>query len=268
MIRLGQYRDGNSFVHLLDARVKILATIILSILIFQARGWEILLLSGSFFTVGAVARLRLSEVREMLRPLAWLAIIFFSLHLFFTDGTVLLQIPYLPVKITQEGFSRGMLISWQFLSLALGGAILTMTTSPADLVHGLEHLLSPLKYIRVPVQDIAVMVSMALRFVPTLLEEYDRIKTAQAARGADVETGRYDRKLKFLAALFVPLLVSAFRRADDLAEAMEARGYARGPRTTLRQLRFGQEETVALIILGVLLSLFLVSKYCFCSFLP
>jgi energy-coupling factor transporter transmembrane protein EcfT len=154
-----------------------------------------------------------------------------------------------------------LLISWQFLTLALSGAILTMTTSPSDLVCGLEHLLSPLRHIRIPVQDIAVMVSMALRFVPTLLEEYDRIKTAQMARGAEVETGRFDRKMKSLAALLMPLMVSAFRRADELAEAMEIRGYARGPRTTLHQLRFGREETVALIVLGLLLSLVLVSKY-------
>jgi energy-coupling factor transporter transmembrane protein EcfT len=262
MIHAGFYRDGNSFVHRLDARIKILATAILSILIFQARGWEISLLSASLLAVCAVSRLKFSEVREALRPLVWFAILLLGLHLFFTDGVVVFQIPYLPVKITQEGFFRGLLISWQFIVLAISGVILTMTTSPSDLVHGLEHLLSPLRRIRIPVQDIAVMVSMALRFVPTLLEEYDRIKTAQMARCADVETGRYDRKLKSLAALLLPLMVSAFRRADDLAEAMETRGYARGPRTTLHQLRFGQEETIALIVLGILLSLFLVSKYC------
>jgi energy-coupling factor transporter transmembrane protein EcfT len=262
MIRFGQYREGLSFGHRLDARVKILATAILSILIFQARGWEIFLLSAFLFTFCAVSRLKFSEVREALRPLAWFAILLFSLHLFFTDGAIVCQIPYLPVKITGEGFFRGLLISWQFLSLALSGVILTMTTSPSDLVHGLEQLLSPLKRLRIPVQDIAVMVSMALRFVPTLLEEYDRIKTAQMARCADVATGRYDRKLKALAALLLPLMVSAFRRADDLAEAMEARGYARGPRTTLNQLRFGHEETIALIVLGIVLSVVLVFKCC------
>ena len=261
MIHFGQYRNGNSFGHRLDARVKILATVILSILIFQARGWEICLLSSFLFAFCAISRLKFSEIRETIRPLVWFAFLLFGMHLFFTDGTILLQIPYLPVKITEEGLSRGLLISWQFLTLALCGAILTMTTSPSDLVHRLEHLLSPLRHIRVPVQDIAVMVSMALRFVPTLLEEYDRIKTAQMARGAEVETGRFDRKMKSLAALLMPLMVSAFRRADDLAEAMETRGYARGPRTTLHQLRFGREEAVALIVLGILLSLVLVSKY-------
>lgn len=261
MISFGQYRNGNSFGHRLDARVKIMAMVTLSILIFQARGWEICLLSAFLFAVCFISRLKFSEVREALRPLASFAVLLFVLHLFFTDGTPLFPIPYLPVEITREGLVRGLLISWQFIALALSGVILTMTTSSSDLVCGLEHLLKPLKHIRVPVSDIAVMVSMALRFVPTLLEEYDRIKTAQMARGAEVETGRFDRKMKSLAALLMPLMISALRRADDLAEAMEARGYASGSRTTLHQLHLGREETVAVIVLGFLLSIVLASKY-------
>ncbi len=261
MISFGQYRNGNSFGHRLDARVKILAMVILSILIFQARGWEIYLLSAFLCAVCFISRLKFSAVREALRPLVLFAVLLFVMHLFFTDGTPLFPIPYLPVQITGEGLFRGLLISWQFLALALSGAILTMTTSPSDLVCGLESLLRPLRLIRVPVSDIAVMVSMALRFVPTLLEEYDRIKTAQMARGAEVETGRLDRRMKSLAALLFPLMVSALRRADDLAEAMEARGYARGPRTTMHQLSFGREEATALIVLGILLSLVVLSKY-------
>ncbi len=260
MIRFGEYREGNSFGHRLDARVKILAMAGLSLLIFQARDWEILLLSVSLFAFCAASRLKFSEVRQALRPLALFALLLFGLHLFFTDGAVVFQIPYLPVRVTGEGFFRGLFISWQFLCLALTGVILTLTTSPSDLVCGLEHLLSPLKRVHIPVQDIAVMVSMALRFVPAFLEEYDRIKTAQSARGACVDTGRYDQKLKSLAALLMPLITSAFRRADDLAEAMEARGYARGPRTTLHQLHFGSEETFALIFLGILFAVVLVSR--------
>lgn len=262
MIRLGFYRSGDSFVHCLDARIKILATVVLSILILQARDWEIFLISASICAVCIVSRLKFSEVREALRPLALFAVLLFGLHLFFTEGDAIFPISYLPVRITQEGFFRGLLISWQFLSLALSGAILTMTTSPSDLVCGLEHLLSPLRRIRIPVQDIAVMVSMALRFMPTLLEEYDRIKTARIARGACVETGRFGRKMKNMAAILTPLMFNVFRRADDLTEAMESRGYVRGPRTTLHQLRFGQEEVFALMVLGILLSSFLVLRYC------
>jgi energy-coupling factor transporter transmembrane protein EcfT len=262
MIRFGQYYSADSFGHRLDARVKILATVVLSVLILQARGWEMLLLSFSLFAFCAASRLKASAFRDALRPLVLFAGLLFVLHLFFTDGTVVFQMPCLPVAITREGFLRGLFISWQFLCLALGGAVLTLTTTPSDLVCGLEHLLAPLKRLRIPVQDIAVMVSMALRFVPVFLEEYDRIKTAQAARGACVETGRYDQKLKALAALLMPLITGAFRRADDLAEAMEARGYAHGPRTTLHQLHFGAEETLALFVLFLLLAVLLGSRYC------
>ncbi|OPY86405.1 MAG: Energy-coupling factor transporter transmembrane protein EcfT [Smithella sp. PtaU1.Bin162] len=261
MITLGQYINNNSFGHRLDARVKILATVILSLLIFQARGWEIFLISSFVFIVCFICRLNFFSIWKALQPLVWFAVLLFALHLFFTDGTVLFTAPYLPVEITAEGLSRGLIIAWQFIALALCGVLLTMVTSPSDLVHGLTYLLGPLKYLRVPVQDIAVMVSMSLRFVPTLLEEYDRIKQAQIARGSAIETGRPARKIKSLAALIIPLMVSAFRRADDLTEAMEARGYARGPRTTLNQQHFGREEVFALLVLGVLLSLVLTSQF-------
>jgi energy-coupling factor transporter transmembrane protein EcfT len=262
MIQFGQYRDGNSFIHRLDARVKIGATALLSIFILQAQGWQIALLSTLLCIVCIICRLKLSEIRQAFRPLVWFALLLFLLHLFFTSGSVLFQIPYLPLKITWEGLCRGLFISWQFVSLAMSGAILAMTTSPSDLVCGLEQILSPLKYVGVPVQDIAIMVSMALRFVPTLLNEYDRIKTAQIARGAQMEKVRFDKKLKSLVAMITPLMISAFRRADELSDAMEARGYSRGPRTTLHQPHFGRDETVALIVLGFLLSFVLISGYC------
>ncbi len=263
MIQLGQYREGDTFVHRLDARVKIGATTVVSILIFQARGWGIALLCTFICAVCVACRLKLSQIRQVFRPLVWFALLLFLLHLFSTDGTVLLQIPYSPLKMTWEGLSRGLLISWQFISLAMGGAILAMTTSPSDLVCGLERLLSPLKYIGVPVEDIAIMVSMALRFVPTFLTEYNRIKTAQTARGAHVEKGHYREKLKSLVMMLAPLMISAFRRADELSEAMEARGYSRGPRTSLNRLHFGRNETAALIVLGFLSSFVLIFRYCF-----
>jgi energy-coupling factor transporter transmembrane protein EcfT len=250
MIRFGEYIERHSFGHRLDARVKILSIVLLSILIFQAQGWQIGLISIFLGLICLISRLELRLVLQALRPLVWFAALLFGLHLFFTDGTPLLDIPLLPIKITEDGLYRGILVSWQFLSLALSGAILTMTTSPSDLVHGLEHLLRPLRHIRVPAQDIAIMVAMALRFVPTFLEEFDRIRTAQSARCGDVETGRIDQRIKTLASLVIPLMASAFRRADELAEAMEARGYAPGPRTSLNRLHFGRDEAITLIVLG------------------
>lgn len=260
MIALGQYVKGDSPGHRLDARVKILATVVISLLIFNARGGEILLVSVFILAFCLISRLKFSSVLKAFRPLLWFAALLFALHLFFTDGTALFTVPLLPLKITREGLSRGLIISWQFIALAISGVILTMTTSPSDMVHSLEHLLSPLKRLRIPVSDIALMVSMSLRFVPTFLQEYERIKTAQIARGSAMETGTLTGKIKGIAALIIPLMLSALRRADDLTEAMEARGYARGSRTTLHTPRFGREEVCTIIVLGVLLSLVYISR--------
>ncbi|HPK54051.1 MAG TPA: energy-coupling factor transporter transmembrane component T, partial [Smithellaceae bacterium] len=192
MIRLGQYYEGSSFGHCLDARVKIIATLLFSLLIFYARGWNILLISGFLFAVCRVSRLNFIRILEAGKTIIWFALLLFALHIFFTAGSPLCVIPYLNFTITAEGVTRGLLVSWQFVALAYSGIILTMITSPTDLVHGLEFILRPLRHIRVPVSEIALMVSMALRFVPTILEEYDRIKTAQLARGSEMETARYD----------------------------------------------------------------------------
>jgi energy-coupling factor transporter transmembrane protein EcfT len=259
MIRFGHFIDGHSFGHRLDARVKIISTILLSILIFQAGPGEIFIITAFLAAICLISRLQVRLVLKVLRPLGVFAVLLFVLHVFSTDGVSLLSIPFLHIHITQDGFSRGFLVSWQFLALAFSGAILTMTTSPSDLVHGLESLMSPLRHVRVPVQDIAVMVSMALRFVPTLLEEFDRIRTAQAARGGDVETGRPGRRLRALASLIIPLMVSTFRRADELTDAMEARGYARGTRTTLNRLHFGRAEAAVLIAMILFFSLTIAS---------
>mgnify|MGYP001122434891 CR=1 FL=1 len=252
MIRFGEYLDRHSFVHRLDARIKILSVILLSVLVFQAQGGQIGLISIFLGVICLISRIRASVVLQALRPLVWFALLLFGLHLFFTDGAALFEIPLLPIRITEAGLYRGLFVAWQFLALALCGAMLTITTSPSDLIHGLEHLLRPLRHLRVPSQDIAVMVAMALRFVPTFLGEFDRIRTAQAARGGDVETGRIDRRLKTLASLMIPLMASAFRRAEELAEAMEARGYAPGPRTSLNRLHFGMNEVIALFVLGIM----------------
>ena len=259
MIRFGQYIAGRSFGHRLDARVKILAAVFLSLLVFHARGWQPLLISIFLVAVCLVCRLKPAPVLQALRPLVLFAGLLFCLHAFFTEGAALFEAPALKVRITEEGLSRGLLVSWQFLALAFCGAVLTMTTSPSDLIQGLEHLLRPLRRLRVPAQDIAIMVSMALRFVPTLLEEFDRIRTAQAARGAEVARGRLTRKIKVLSMLVVPLLASAFRRAEELAEAMEARGYAGGTRTTLNALHFGRNEAATIIVLITFISLTLVT---------
>jgi len=238
VIHLGQYLPNNTIVHRLDPRVKILSVVALSILIFAATTAEILLISVFLAAVAVAARMTPLQALGALRPVAFFLAMIFLVHLFFTEGRLILSLAPLPVRITQEGLVRGIYVTWQFAGLVLGAALLTMTTSPSDLVGGIERLLRPLSRVGIPSQDLAVMIALALRFMPMLLEEYDRIRMAQMARGADFTTGNLALRTRAVSALAVPLLLSAFRRADELAIAMEARGYRRGPRTTLRELAF------------------------------
>lgn len=238
----------SSPLHQVDPRVKILAVAVLSILIFQATAGEIVIISLFMGMVILISRVGLRKLGGALKPIAVFALLLFFMHLFFTEGRDIFSLPLLPVRITYEGLENGLLVVWQFTALVTAGALLTMTTPPSTLVAALEKLLRPLKILRVPTQDLAVMVSMALRFVPTFSEEYNRMKTARLARGGDLKGKGIFRRLKTAISIVVPLILSAFRRADDLAAAMEARGYARGPRTTLRELRMTGLDLAALAV--------------------
>jgi energy-coupling factor transporter transmembrane protein EcfT len=235
MIRLGQYLPGDTIIHRLDPRVKILSLIALSTLIFGATRAEILLISLLLAAVLAAARITPAQAVTALRPVAFFIAVIFLVHLLFTEGRPLMSFTPFPAGITREGMVRGIYVSWQFACLVLGGAVLTMTTSPSDLVGAIERLLRPFSRMGIPSHDIAVMIAMALRFVPLLLEEYERLRTAQMARGADFGRGSLRVRARAVSTLAVPLLLSSFRRADELVLAMEARGYRRGPRTTLRE---------------------------------
>ena len=239
--------DSSPLRHV-DPRVKIMAVVVLSILIFQAPPVEIVMISLFMGLVIRISRVTLKEICVALKPIAVFAALLFLIHLLFTEGRDIFPIPMLPVRITYEGLEKGSVVVWQFVALVTAGALLTMTTPPSTLVAALENLLRPLKIIRVPTQDLAVMVSMALRFVPTFSEEYTRMKTARLARGGGVTGKGLSRKLKTSISIVIPLILSAFRRADDLAAAMEARGYARGPRTTLRELRMTGMDYAALAV--------------------
>ena len=260
MIHFGQYIAGDSFTHRLDPRVKMMSAIILSILIFRASGVDVYPISLFFFVVISVSGIPIGSIFRAVRPLMFFAGLLFLLHLFFTDGTPLFAVPALRLNMSHEGLFRGAFVVWQFIALVLSGAILTLTTPPSELIGGLEKLLQPFKYLGIPTQDIAVMVSMALRFVPTLLEEFDRIRTAQTARGADVRTGKLAQRVRTAASMTLPLMTSALRRADDLAEAMEARGYHRGPRTTMRVLRISGLDYAALSCLAIFIAMLAILR--------
>lgn len=245
MIALGQYIPRTSILHTLDPRVKIAATVALSLLVLQGRFLSGVLISVLLVVGAGVGRLSLGSLVSAIRPAAVFLALLFFLHLLLTKGTPLPPFGDGLVTVTREGLYLGTLVAFRFALLLAGGCLLTMSTSPSDLVSGLEWLLRPLRVVGVRSHEIALMVSLALRFVPTLLEEMHRVREAQMSRGAALGSGSALRRARAAGSLLLPVLLGAFRRADDLALAMEARGYAREPRTYLHELRFCRRDLLA-----------------------
>lgn len=253
-ITLGQYFPGDTVIHRLDPRTKLLMVILYIVALFLCK-WFISYAVALAFLVTAVvlSKIRPKALFKGLKPLLIIIIFTAVLNLFYTDGTVLVK--FWIFKITREGIINAFFLVLRIMLLVMGTFLLTYTTSPIALTDGLESLLSPLKKLHFPVHELAMMMSIALRFIPTLIEETDKIISAQKARGADFETGNIFRRAKALIPILVPLFVSAFRRADELATAMECRCYHGGKgRTKLKQLRYRRRDVITLLLGAVLLS--------------
>ena len=256
-ITLGQFVPGDSAVHRLDPRTKILAMIAYIVLVFLVQSMAAFAVPFLFV---ALALLRsgvpLSYMWSSLKPMRWLIAFMFLINLFFTQGERVLFSWWI-VRVTAEGVRQAVFISLRLILLVAGTSLLTLTTSPIALTDGLERLLKPLARIRFPAHELAMMMTIALRFIPTLLEETDRIRKAQMARGADFESGGLVARARAMVPILVPLFVSAFRRADELAMAMESRCYHGGEgRTRMRELRLARRDlyaagTVALFLAAV-----------------
>lgn len=246
-ITLGQYFPGDTVVHRLDPRTKLLMVIVYIVALFLAK-WVVSYAVMLAFLVTAVAlsRIRPRALFKGLKPLLFIIIFTAIINVFYTKGDVLVQ--FWIFKITREGLVNAGFLVLRIVMLVTGTFLLTYTTSPIALTDGLESLLSPLKAIHFPVHELALMMSIALRFIPTLIEETDKIISAQKARGADFETGNLFHRAKALVPILVPLFISAFRRADELATAMECRCYHGGEgRTRLRQLKLKGIDIAALV---------------------
>ncbi|HBN96852.1 MAG TPA: transporter [Firmicutes bacterium] len=245
-VTIGQHIPGDSIIHRLDPRTKILSAIFLIVLLFLVNGF----VGYGLVALGIALVIRASRIPwkfviRGVRPLLVILVLTLTLHLFMTEGRVIFQIWFL--KVTWEGLFRGLMMGTRLILLIIGTSMLTLTTSPMQLTDGIETLLRPGKKIGIPAHELAMMMTIALRFIPTLLEETEKIMKAQMARGADFQTGGIMQRAKSLIPLLVPLFVNAFRRADDLAIAMEARGYRGGEgRTKLRELKFQRVDVVAL----------------------
>ena len=247
-ITLGQYFPGNTIIHRMDPRTKLLLTVLYIVALFLAKSlvtYGIMLAALALWI--AISKVKLKSILRGIKPILFILIFTGLLNIFYTPGTVLWQWGFL--RVTEEGLWSAFFMVLRILMLIACTFLLTYTTSPIMLTDGLERLLNPLKKLRVPVHELAMMMSIALRFIPTLIEETDKIMSAQKARGADFETGSLMDKAKALVPLLVPLFISAFRRADELAIAMECRCYHGGEgRTRLKELHFQSFDVLALIL--------------------
>lgn len=252
-ITLGQFFPGNSVIHRLDPRTKLLLLIMYIVALFCAESWiSYGLVLGFLVLAIGISTIPVKSVLKGMKPLVVLVIFTGLLNLFFTDGQTVL-VSFWRITITYEGLVRAIFMMMRILMLITGTFLLTYTTSPIALTDALESLLSPLKVIRVPVHEISMMMCIALRFIPTLIEETDKIISAQKARGADFESGNLMKRVKALVPILVPLFISAFRRADELATAMECRCYQGGTgRTKMKLLRYKRRDLLAFLF-GVLL---------------
>ncbi|BAB03885.1 energy-coupling factor transporter transmembrane protein EcfT [Halalkalibacterium halodurans] len=248
-IIIGQYVPGNSVLHRLDPRAKLVAVFLLVLFVFFANDWISYGVLVTFtLTVILLSRVPLSFIYRGLRPILWLVLLTVLLHLLMTkEGAVVFTIGGFTVH--EQGIINGVFLSIRLLTLVILTSLLTLTTTPIQVTDGLETLLSPLKRIGVPAHEIALMISIALRFIPTFMQETEKIMKAQMARGVDLTTGPIKERLNALLPLLIPLFMSAFKRAEDLALAMEARGYRGGEgRTKLRALTWKSRDTWLLIV--------------------
>ena len=259
-ITLGQYFPGNTVVHRLDPRTKIVAVVLYIVAIFVADSFvSMLAVVLSLAVCVILSRIHPSALFKGLKPLLFIILFTAFLNVFYSTGTVIAQ--WWIFRVTVEGIRRAVLMVLRIMLLVSGTFLLTYTTSPLQLTDGLESLLSPLNKLRFPVHELAMMMSIALRFIPTLIEETDKIMSAQKARGADFDTGSLIHRAKALMPVLVPLFVSAFRRADELATAMECRCYHGGQgRTRMKVLTMTAADYVTLLFWVLLLAAVIVLR--------
>lgn len=260
-ITLGQYYPKKSVIHELDPRVKLLGTVLFMISLFLFHSfWGFIPVALFFLLVQQLSSVPFSFICKGLKPIILILFMTMGMNLFFTPGKVLFH--WGIFRITVEGVYHALFYSVRLIFLVLGSSIMTFTTTPNHLTDGLETMLNPLKKIKFPVHELAMIMSIALRFIPVLLEETDKIMKAQMARGADFEEGNLIQRAKKLVPLLVPLFISAFRRANDLAMAMEARCYRGGSgRTKMKPLRYQKTDGAAYVIMVLYLGIVCVIGY-------
>lgn len=253
-ITLGQYYPGSSWIHKLDARIKIIWTFVYIISLFLIKDfWGYITILVTLGLVIGVSRVPLKFILKGLKPIFLIIVFTFTINMFMTPGTPIVEIGFL--SITREGIYNAVFMGTRLVLLIIGSSLLTLVTKPINLTDGIEKLLDPWRRIGLPAHELAMMMTIALRFIPTLLEETDKIMKAQMARGADFESGNIMTRAKSLIPLLVPLFISAFRIAQDLAMAMEARCYRGGSnRTRMNGMKLKKKDGAAVLLMLIYLA--------------
>jgi energy-coupling factor transport system permease protein len=261
MYHTGLFINDVSLIHRMDPRVKLAAVVILSVMILSFKPLAAILISLALIGAAYAGHIHFRIIGQAVKPLLFFVGLIFFTHAFFSEGEAiaLINFPYLNISLSRSGMEEGGLVALRFLCLIVAAVILTMTTTPAQMIASIKYFLRPLERLRVPADDIAVMMMLAMRLLPVLLLEKERVETAQKARGYDLHGATMTIRLKAFISLTKMVMLGVFRRADDLASAMEARCYTRGKRTAFTQLTMRASDYTALAILiitgGVLISL-------------
>ncbi len=251
-ITIGQYFPGNSVIHKLDARTKIIFTVVILVFMFVCKNfWSLAFLCGFSFVSYLLSKISPKVILKSLKPLIPIILLTTVLQLYYAKGgDVLFQWKF--IEITEKGIYMAIFIAIRIIALLVISSLLTYTTAPTDLTDAIEKLLSPLKVFKIEVHTFAMMMTIALRFIPTLVDEIDRIMCAQKARGADFESGNIANRVKALFPIFIPLFISAFKRAFELADAMSCRCYTGGEgRTRLREMKLTYRDGIAFAVVAV-----------------
>ena len=250
---LGRYFPGDSWIHQLDPRSKLMACTYFIIVLFLANNWKTYALLWSFtFLAMYLSGVRFRTYLKGVQPLIWLILFTVLLQILFTSGgTVYFE--WGPITITEFGLTNGVFIFCRFVMIIFVSTVLTLSTKPIDLTDGIHHLLRPLSALKIPVEEFSLMLSISLRFVPTLLDETQKVMDAQRARGTAFGEGSLFQQMKKLVPILLPLFVSSLNRAEELANVMEVRGYQSGKaRSSFRQLRWENKDTICLLLMVVL----------------
>jgi energy-coupling factor transporter transmembrane protein EcfT len=256
MYHTGSFIKGESLAYHIDPRIKLAATICFSVFILWVKPLTAFVIGIALLFAALVNGISLRTIGQALKPLFFFIVLIFLVHALFNEGEFLFKISCIGISISYAGLQQGFFVVWRFLCLIIAAILLTLTTAPSQMIAAIKYFLRPLKLLRVPVDDIAVLIMLALRLMPILLTEKERVEIAQKARGYNLQRSGLIIRIKAFLSLILTVLTGVFRRADELALAMEARNYQREERTSLVELKLTSSDYLVLIFLGVSLFIF------------